>query len=188
MLIFFIYLFGGNLYDWPQNPFVYSETNDNKYSFRMNDINFKKFNFIYILIIIGIIALIVFLLLESKYHKQQKYFRDLYDDPNYSIYKYYSKEEKEKFNKKRKEKEKEKNFKFNKKHDLTYRWIQYSKDMISEEFPCKDNICQYNTEGFIVSESSGNESKDTWNPPKGIIKNGVNINETWSGAKLFQSS
>ena len=73
-----------------------------------------------------------------------------------------------------------------KKYDLEYRWDQYSKDMKSEEFPCENDICTYNTEGFIVSTK---DDKNNWVPPKGtrVEPSSPPEEKYWKGSPLFSS-
>ena len=62
-------------------------------------------------------------------------------------------------------------------------------DMNSEEFPCENNICTYNTQGFTAEKSSTVNNKNNWNPPRGTTQTADSpqtTTKTWAGSPLFQ--
>ncbi len=198
----FLYLFGLDLYKYPDNPFVEKQVQTGKYNFKINNkkynTNYKLFYFMVIIILISIVTVILTLKIQND--PVQKYYRDLYDDPTYKRSNKYSDKKLSEFKEKRKQKKLGKEFKFNKRYDTIYRCETFSKDLENDFYPCCNKLdvngdavatcpyeekkCKYVTKGYTIASNSDNPSEGSWVPPKGV--EGETVGE-YVGPVLFAS-
>jgi hypothetical protein len=122
--------------------------------------------------------------------KKRAYFKELYEDNSFSIYKNYTKDEKKKFIKKRKQQMEKNTFNFNKDLDLKYKFDSYNKSNIDLDNTCEGGNCKFISKGFMVNSVNADNSK-IWEPPRGkrTIDADGNVTDTtlaFKGAQLFK--